>query len=430
MLRDFNTASVMYDLGIVLVALIALQALLFFYSSLRSVLYARAQQKLNLQALRTRVLAEVKQEQLTQEAAATTWSGFRKFRVRRISDEARDIKSFYLVPHDGKPFPRFQPGQYLTFSLKRREIEKPLIRCYSLSDSPFQNDHYRISIKRLDPPPDTANIEPGLSSNFFHREVAEDDIVDVKAPSGNFTLDLSRNKPVVLIGGGIGVTPMLSMLEGICETDSGRECWLFYGIRTSDEYIMRDRIKGLAAQNKNVHAEICISQPNTEDVEGRDYNYKGRVTLELLKSKLTSNNYEFYICGPGAMMEALTSGLKEWGVPDTDINFESFGPASIKKTSETSRQSKALSSQKRLEIEFSKSSKTIEWDGSCSSILELAETHNITIESGCRAGSCGTCLTALKQGEVEYIEEPGTLPESSSCLTCISIPKTKLILDA
>ena len=153
------------------------------------------------------------------------------------------------------------------------------------------------------------------------------------------------------------------------------------------------------------------------------------MTIFYLITGLFLDNYEFYICGPGAMMEALTSGLKEWGVPDTDINFESFGPASIKKTSETSRQSKALS-QKRLEIEFSRSSRTIEWDGSCSSILELAETHDITIESGCRAGSCGTCLTALKQGEVEYIEEPGTLPESSSCLTCITIPKTKLILDA
>ena len=128
-------------------------------------------------------------------------------------------------------------------------------------------------------------------------------------------------------------------------------------------------------------------------------------------------------------MESLTSGLKEWGVPDTDINFESFGPASIKKTSETSRRRKVLP-ETQLEVEFSKSSKTVTWDGSCSSILELAETHNITIDSGCRAGSCGTCLTALKQGEVEYIEEPGALPEGSSCLTCISIPKTKLILDA
>ncbi len=429
MLRDFNTPSVMYELGIVLVALIALQALLYFYSSLRSVLYARAYQKLNLQALRTRVLAEVKQEQLTQEVAASTWSGFRKFRVRRIIDEARDIKSFYLVPHDGKPFPRFQPGQYLTFNLKRRESEKPLVRCYSLSDSPFQKDHYRISIKRLDPPPNTVDIEPGLSSNFFHREVAEDDIVDVKAPSGNFTLDLSRNKPVVLIGGGIGVTPMLSMLEGICETESNRECWLFYGIRNSGEYIMRDRIKGLVTQNEDVHAEICFSNPTDDDAIGIDFHHNGRVTIDLLKSKLPSNNYEFYICGPGPMMESLTTGLKEWGVPNQDIRFESFGPASIKKTTEASRAGD-LAPEKQLEIEFSKSSKSVSWDGSYSSILELAEAHNITIESGCRAGSCGTCLTALKQGEVEYIEEPGTLPESSSCLACISIPKSKLILDA
>ena len=128
-------------------------------------------------------------------------------------------------------------------------------------------------------------------------------------------------------------------------------------------------------------------------------------------------------------MESLTTGLKEWGVPNQDIRFESFGPASIKKTTEASRAGD-LAPEKQLEIEFSKSSKSVSWDGSYSSILELAEAHNITIESGCRAGSCGTCLTAKKQGEVEYIEEPGTLPESSSCLACISIPKSKLILDA
>lgn len=430
MLGSFSSSSLMYDIGVILVAVITLQTLLFFYSSARSALYARAHQKYSLQTLQTRVLAETRQGELAIEKASSTWSGLRKFRVSSIAEEAKDIKSFYLVPHDGKPFPKFDPGQYLTFSLRTKDREKPLVRCYSLSDSPFQKEHYRVSIKRLDPPRDLPEASPGESSNFFHNDLIVDDIVDVKAPGGNFTLDLSKHTPVVLLGGGIGITPMLSMLEGICESDSQRETWLFYGIRDGDEGIMLERFRELAKDHENVHVRICCSRPRDQtDILGSDYDLKGRVTVELLQNTLKSNNYEFYICGPGPMMESLTSGLKEWGVPDKDVNFEAFGPASVKKTSGASKQP-ALAPENNLTIEFSKSSKTITWDGTCDSILELAENNDIVIDSGCRAGSCGTCITALKSGEVNYVEEPGTLPETSSCLACISVPKTNLVLDA
>jgi ferredoxin-NADP reductase/ferredoxin len=430
MLGDLTFSSLMYDIGVILVAVITLQTLLFFYSSVRSSLYARTHQKYSLQTLQIKVLAETRQGELERKKASSTWSGLRKFRVSRIFKEAKDIKSFYLVPHDGKSFPSFHPGQYLTFNLRITDREKPLVRCYSLSGSPFHKEHYKVSIKRLDPPRDMLQASPGVSSNFFHKELTEDDIVDVKAPAGNFTLDLSKHTPVVLIGGGIGVTPMLSMLEGIYGSDSRRETWLFYGIKNGDEYIMPERLRELAADHENIHIQICYSNPRDQtDILGSNYDHNGRVTLELLQNTLKSNNYEFYICGPGPMMESLTSGLKEWGVPDQDVNFEAFGPASVKKTSSASRHPE-LTQENNVTVEFSKSSKIIPWDGSCSSILELAENNDVVIDSGCRAGSCGTCLTALKGGEVNYVEEPGTLPEASSCLACISIPKTNLILDA
>lgn len=430
MLGQVTFSSLMYDIGVVLVAVITLQTILFFYTSVRSALYARNHQKYSLETLRTRVLAETRQGEIQRQIASSTWSGLRKFRVSKITNDATDIRSFYLVPHDGKSFPEFEPGQYLTFNLKLKDREKPLVRCYSLSSSPFEKKHYRISIKRLDPPRDMPGVAAGLSSNFFHNDLTEDDIIDIKAPAGNFTLDISKQRPIVLIGGGIGITPMLSMLEGICGVGSTRETWLFYGIRNGAECIMRDRIKELSADHENIHVQFCYSNPRDQvDILEQDYQYNGRVTPELLKTTLKSNNYEFYICGPGPMMESLTSGLKEWGVPDADINFEAFGPASIKKTSAAS-QNLTLAPETKVTIEFSKSSKIIAWDDTCTSILELAEDNNITIDSGCRAGSCGTCVTALKSGEVSYVEEPGTLPETSSCLTCISVPKTNLILDA
>ena len=175
---------------------------------------------------------------------------------------------------------------------------------------------------------------------------------------------------------------------------------------------------------------MCYSNPREGiDNSGADFHHAERVSVELFKRVLPSNNYEYYICGPGPMMESMTNGLREWGVPDTDVHFEAFGPASVKKATPAK---KAVVSDETIamEVVFSKSGKTLKWDSSAESILELAEDNGIEIDSGCRAGSCGTCITALKGGEVDYIEEPGALPEESSCLACIAVPKSNLTLDA
>ena len=334
--------------------------------------------------------------------------------------------SFYLVPHDGKVLPPFLPGQYLTFNLRLPDREKPLVRCYSLSDSPSRTDYYRVSIKRQGPPPKVPDAPPGLSSNFFHNNLHSSDIVDVKAPSGNFFLDLSKHHPLVLIGGGVGLTPMISMLNAICDTSLQRETWFFYGIRNGDEHIMREHLEALEAEHENVHVRVCYSNPKDDEVEGEGFHHNGRVGVDLLKKVLPSNNYEFYICGPPPMMESLTADLRDWGVPDQDVFFEAFGPASVKKTA-PAQVSAAATGQA---VPFARSNKTITWDGSHGSILELAEANAVELDFGCRAGSCGTCITAVKSGEVSYVEEPGSLPESGSCLACIAVPKSDLALDA
>ena len=113
-------------------------------------------------------------------------------------------------------------------------------------------------------------------------------------------------------------------------------------------------------------------------------------------------------------------------MPDTDIHFEAFGPATVKKTKAETQAGDAPT----VEVVFDRSGKTIQWDPSADSLLTFAEDNGIVIESGCRAGNCGTCVTAIKSGEVTYVAEPGATPEDGSCLTCVSVPKTPLTLDA
>ncbi len=165
--------------------------------------------------------------------AVAAWPGYRSFHVERKvpEDSAGQVCSFYLVPEDGKPLPPFLPGQFLTFQL---DIPAPaggtqtVVRCYSLSDAP-QPNRYRISVKRAPSPIGSAH-PPGASSNYFHDLVEVGSTLKVRAPGGHFHIDRS-DAPVVLIGGGVGITPMLSMLNWCLTAQPGREVWLFYGVR-------------------------------------------------------------------------------------------------------------------------------------------------------------------------------------------------------
>ena len=421
-------AETIQVVGGVIILIAFAQVAVLLYGTWRGSALARVQQGLANDLLQRRVEAETLSREIERAKTFATWSGIRKFRINEKVLEGGDICSFYLVPHDGKALPPFLPGQYLTFNLRLPDREKLLVRCYSLSDSPFQTDYYRISIKRLGPPPREPDAPPGLSSNYFHTELNAGDIVDVKAPSGNFFLDLSKHRPVILIGGGVGLTPMVSMLNAICESGSQREVWFFYGVRNGDECIMKEKLEALEAEHENVQLRLCYSDPTDGEVEGEDFHHAARVSVDLFREVLPSNNYEYDMCGPPPMMESLTTDLRAWGVPDGDVNLEAFGPASVKKKAPAEDQAAEASTGQV--VTFARSNKKLTWDGSHDSILELAEANGVELDFGCRAGSCGTCITAVKTGEVSYVEEPGSLPEQGSCLACISVPKTDLALDA
>ena len=396
----------------------------------RRTLLARRSHEHQQELLRAQIDLIADRRRMEREKTDLSWNGFRKFEVHRKQIEADGVCSFYLAPHDRKDLPPFEPGQFLTFDLPVPGQPKNIIRCYSLSDSPNHPDYYRVSIKRVPPPRDQPDLPPGLSSNYFHDNLEEGDILDVKAPSGHFYLDMSSHKPVVLIGGGVGLTPVLSMLNAIVEAGSQRETHFFYGVVNGKDHAFKEHLHQIALENQNVHLHVCYSKPADDDVLGEDFQHDGRVGVPLFKELLDSNNYEYYLCGPPPMMNSVVGDLGEWGVPEKNIHFEAFGPASVKKPKDDAPADPAATSVS-YEVSFARSNKKVTWTPEAGSLLELAEDNGINaINSGCRAGNCGSCITAIKKGEVDYVNEPGSPPEDGSCHACITVPKSNMEIDA
>jgi len=420
------------DVVIRIVALLALSALAAYLFQLlflhfHQLKLATASAELEREFLRERIGLLADQRKFDHDRAAAAWNGWRKFRIVSKKEESGDVFSFYLEPHDGKPLPPFFPGQYLTFQLNIPSQNKPIVRCYSLSDSPHNTDYYRVTIKRVPAPPGRDDVPEGLSSAFFHDQLQVGDIVDVKAPSGHFCLDMGDLRPVVLLSGGVGITPMLSMLNAICRAGGRREVWFFHGTRNQGEHIQKRHLESLAAKHDFVRLHICYSQPLTTDRPGVDYHHDERLNVDLLEKILPSNNYDFFICGPPPMMSSLTEGLRAWGVPDKNVFFEAFGPASVKRVSEPVR---AAAPALDFKVTFSRAAKTCSWNPQSASLLEFAEENGVSINSGCRAGNCGSCMIAMKSGDFKYVQEPGFKADAGCCLTCIAIPKSPLTLDA
>jgi len=427
-LRDASGGSLSFTVGLALLAgLLIWLAIEIFRSLLRSNA-ERVQNRVSLEKLRAQ-LKETRLRCRETEQAQAGWNGIRKFTVAKKITQCDEVHAFYLKPHDGRPLPAFKPGQYLTFQLDLPGRDKPLVRCYSLSDSPHQKDYYRVTIKKEKAPPDKPDVPPGAGSSFFADVVKEGDILNVKAPTGHFSLDMTRTNPVVLIAGGVGITPMLSMANAIAASGSKRETWFFFGVRNQREHIHKAELEKLAAENENIHLHICYSKPGEKDVKGRDFHHEGRVGIELLNELLPSSNFEYYLCGNGAFMKSITDGLEAWGVPDKDVYFEAFGPATVKKktAAPTAEETAHLA---KINVTFSRSGKTVRWEPSAGNILEFAGAQGVKIDSGCCAGGCGSCVVAIKSGSVDYLKKPDAEPEAGTCLTCVCRPKNDLVLDA
>lgn len=417
-------AEYLWLVGLIIAGLLTVHALWLVADGFRRSAGTRRQQQREAELFQKRV--ELVRRQFEQQQAAS-WTGWRKFEVQRkcVEDGQSQVCSFYLVPHDGKPIIPHKPGQFLTFSVPVPGQPRPMVRCYSLSDCQ-RPDHYRVTIKRVPPPRDAKDAPPGLVSNYFHDRVREGDILDVRAPNGQFALEVSEVKPVVLIGAGVGVTPVLAMLNALCEAGDNREVWFFYGVRNRAEHIMAEHFEAIDNNHPNVHVNICYSHPTDDDRPGTDYHHGERISVDLLRRVLPSNNFDFYVCGPGPMMDAVTEGLTAWGVPDERVHTETFGPSAG-----TKKQKELTPDDDGPEIVFRKSGKKVHWSSKAGNLWEFAQACGVRIDSGCLEGSCRSCQTAIVEGDVDVA--PGKEPvecENGSCLVCCCVPKGKVVLDA
>lgn len=251
------------------------------------------------------------------------WENFREFRVDRKVQESDTIVSFYLVPKDGGAIASFLPGQYVSVRMAIPEDRFSHIRQYSLSDAPGQ-PHYRLTVKREDA---SADHPDGRVSNYLHHHIKEGDILHLSAPAGDFFLNLEDKRPVVLLSGGVGLTPMVSMLNTLAEQDPERHVTFIHATPNGSVHAMKQHVDKLAQARPHLTAYYCYSNPTDRDRETRAFHKEGTLDLDWLKTIVPDRNASYYFCGPVPFMRAVNQALKDWGVPEADIHYEFFGPA-------------------------------------------------------------------------------------------------------
>lgn len=359
-------------------------------------------------------------------AARRASNTFRNYTVTRVEPESAVITSYYLEAEDAAPIHCHQAGQFLPLELDLPEHDKPLKRTYTISNAP-NSSYYRLSIKRE--PAASPDLPPGLSSNYFHDHVKPGSSIRGLSPRGQFTLAPSSVRSVVLLSAGVGITPMLSMLEQLAK-ESGtcgcsRQIWFIHGARSGKEHAFGDYVRGLAKDWPCLHTHIVYTAPTANDREGYHYDSTGRIEIDLLKRLLPFDDDDFYMCGPSAFMQSLYQDLKHLSVSDQRIHYEFFGPGAtlLQDAPGTSVGLVGdLENQAAVEVRFATSDQQATWEPSKGTLLDLAEANGLRPAYSCRSGICSTCATRVIAGDVAYLEPPLAEAEADHALICCSYP--------
>ncbi|MGD1928398.1 MAG: 2Fe-2S iron-sulfur cluster-binding protein [Leptolyngbyaceae cyanobacterium] len=364
----------------------------------------------------------------TAPAKQDGWTDWRNLVVTRKEPESREITSFYLQPQDGQALSAFQPGQFLTLKLDIPGQSRPTIRTYSLSDYAATPDTYRLSIKREAAPKDQ-DVPPGLASNFMHDQIEVGTVIPCKPPAGKFVLEVERDRPVVLISNGVGITPMISMAKAVAAQNPQRPLWFLHGARDGSYHAFREAVPAIVPENAPFTVHYRYSRPRPEDAG--HYQSTGYLDTDLVKSLLapqfSAQDAEYFLCGSPSFMDSLRSGLAEWGVPDRQVYFESFSKPVPSATGATATATDAIAT---AEVVFAKSGTTATWNAGDGTLLEFAEDQGLSPDFSCRAGVCLTCMCAIEAGEVAYDEPPSGTPDDGKVLICVSQPRTaKVVLE-
>jgi ferredoxin-NADP reductase len=365
--------------------------------------------------------------------ATGPWKG--KLQVAGIFRETNDVKTFRLKSPDGGPIPfTFLPGQFLTYSA---EIDGKLARrSYTIASSAAQTAYVETTIKRE---------EPGIFSDYMHDKVKQGDLIEVAAPFGAFTFRGQEADSVVLIGGGVGITPFMAAIRYLFDTAWRGDIFLVYGAQTTEHFIFRDELEYLQRRMPNLHVIATMARAEGTSWMGP----QGHVTKELLSQSVPDiQKRRVHLCGPPGMMEAMKKLLATVGVPSDQVKTEAFGPArgavpppGVTQVVTAERAGPAAAGAPpaapaigpaTATIRFAKANKIAALPPD-KTVLEVAESLGVPIDYACRVGVCGTCKTKLLEGQVTMEVEDALTPEDKSqniILACQAKSVGNLVVEA
>ncbi|MCX3062658.1 molybdopterin-dependent oxidoreductase [Streptomyces beihaiensis] len=326
------------------------------------------------------------------------WAGLRPFTVTRLGNEGDDVLTLCLAPADGGPLPLpdHRPGQHVTVA---SDALPGVRRSYSLTGSAVdaERTEYRLAVRRE---------AGGVFSSYVHDRLKVGDRLRLTAPSGVFCLPTEGHAPVVLLAGGIGITPFLGHLETLAATGRATAPVVLHYANASDAtYAFRERLRELAQ---------VIPQLTVVD-------HVGPIAADAVDPRLVEQRARFYLCGPQPMLTALTGALCERGVPRFEIFTETFRAA---------RRTVDLPDDARFTVRFARSGREATWHKGDGPLLDLGERAGVRLPSGCRVGQCESCACRVLAGDVAHlVEPPDDLPEARA-LACQAVPMSDLVLDA
>jgi glycine betaine catabolism B len=332
------------------------------------------------------------------------WSG--NLRVGRIFQETPDVKTFRLMNPLGGVLPfTYLPGQFLTVTVTSDGT--PVKRSYTIASSPTQHDYAEITVK---------HEEGGVVSGVLHARVQEGELLECSGPSGSFIFTGRECTCILLIGGGVGITPLMSVLRYLTDRAWPGDIFLIYGCKSPRDIIFREELEYLQRRHPNLRVVITVSHPEGTDWQGPT----GLITTELIRQSVSDLASRYvHICGPVPMMEATKKMLAELGVPQGRVKTEAFGPAlgrpepskppvdlPVRVTTKAARV--ALPT-----VTFSLSDKSAPLPPD-TPILEVADKVGVEIDNSCRVGTCGTCRVKLLSGQVSMAVEDGLEPDDKA----------------
>jgi len=350
-------------------------------------------------------------------------AGFQPLRVSAVARESADVVSLTMRSADGHELPAALPGQYIVLRLQRPGDGATLFRSYSLS-GPLSTERYRISVK----------VEPdGVAGNYLREHIREGDTVEVSSPRGSFILQPGE-RPIVLLSGGIGATPVLAMLHALSTARSTRQVLWLHAARDGQHHPFAAEIRRVMDSLTNGRSFVCYSRPGAQDKMGENFDATGHLSRAIFEKVGVARDADIYLCGPNRFMADMARTLTDMGVEPGRIHVEIFngsesmtpGVAAAKRTPHSPKDDADTGPL----VTFARSGIAAHWSASeYESILELAEACDVPVRWSCRTGVCHSCETGLVSGAVVYGPEPLDKPADGNILVCCSQPTDDVVIE-